>query len=98
MNFSTFTKCKTLLASSAHGFLEARRQRLEDERQFYRNLKAYCRANNLSPICEDDWKTAACDNTDDISPQSTRKKMYHEQRRTSRVERLRLLAFSGWQR
>lgn len=61
----TFTKCKTLLASSARSFLEARRQRLEHERQFYRNLKAYCRANNLSPICEDDWKTAAFDKTDD---------------------------------
>ena len=62
---STFTKCKTLLASSVRGFLEARRQRLEHEREFYRNLKAYCRANNLSPICEDDWKTAAYDKTDD---------------------------------
>jgi hypothetical protein len=65
MDFCTFTKCKTLLASAAHGFTETRRQRLEHEREFYRNLRAYCRANNLSPICENDWKTAAFDNADD---------------------------------
>ena len=62
---SIFAKCKTLFARSARNLLEVRRQRRKHEREFYRNLKAYCRANNLSPICEDDWKTAACDKIDD---------------------------------
>jgi hypothetical protein len=40
---------------------EARRRRVEHDRQFYRNLNAYCRANNISPVCEDDWRTWAGD-------------------------------------
>ena len=58
-------KSKALLARSVRGLIEARRRRIEHEREFYRNLKAYCRANNLSPVCEDDWKTAAYDKSDD---------------------------------
>jgi len=36
----------------------ARRRRIEQEREFYRKLAAHCRANDLSPICNDDWKSA----------------------------------------
>jgi hypothetical protein len=61
---NTFAKNKALLAHYIRGLVEARRQRLEHEREFYRNLKAYCRVNNLSPICEDDWRTAVYDNAD----------------------------------
>ena len=39
--------------------LAERRRRIDDEREFYANLQAYCRANNLSSVCEDDWKSAA---------------------------------------
>ena len=62
---NTFAKNKALLAHYVRGIVEARRQRLEHEKEFYRNLKAYCRANNLSPICGDDWKTAAYAKADD---------------------------------
>jgi hypothetical protein len=56
---------KALLARYVQSLIEARRLRREHERDFHRNLKAYCRVNNLSPICGDDWKTAACHNPDD---------------------------------
>jgi hypothetical protein len=62
---NSFVKNRVVLAHYVRGLVEARRQRLEHERKFYRNLKAFCRANNLSPICEDDWKTAAYDKIDD---------------------------------
>jgi hypothetical protein len=61
----TLTKSKALLAGWLRRLLEARKHRIEREREFYRNLSAYCRANNLSPICEDDWKVAAYDKIDD---------------------------------
>jgi uncharacterized protein YgiB involved in biofilm formation len=61
---NTFAKNKAVLAHYVSGLVEARRQRLEHDRKFYRNLNAYCRANNLSPICADDWKTAAHDEAD----------------------------------
>src|SRR5262245_9007551 len=51
--------CRTALASFFRSRLEARRRRIEQDKEFYQKLAAYCRANNLSPICEDDWKTAA---------------------------------------
>ncbi len=35
---------------------EARRRRAAHEREFSRAFEDYCRANNLSPICVDDWK------------------------------------------
>ena len=54
---NTFAKSKALLTRYVRGLMEARKRRIEHEREFYRNLKAYCRANNLSPVCEDDWKT-----------------------------------------
>jgi hypothetical protein len=54
-----FTKVKTLLASSVRGLVDARARRREEEREFYRKLRAYCRANRVSPMCEDDWKTRA---------------------------------------
>jgi hypothetical protein len=38
-----------------------RRRRLARERRFYRHLNAYCRANDLSPILADDWKTLYSD-------------------------------------
>jgi uncharacterized protein YgiB involved in biofilm formation len=56
-----FMKFKALFASYVRRLAEANKRRLEQERAFYRNLNAYCRANNLSTICEDDWKTAAHD-------------------------------------
>ena len=49
---------KSPLACRVRGLVEARRRRAAQDREFYRNLDAYCRANNLSPVCEDDWKTA----------------------------------------
>ena len=53
------TKSKALVADWLGHLLIAHRRKTEQERDFYRNLAAYCRANNLSPVCEDDWKTAA---------------------------------------
>ena len=61
----TLAKGKALLVRYVRGLIEARRRRIEHEREFYRNLKAYCRANNLPPICEDDWKITAYDKIDD---------------------------------
>jgi hypothetical protein len=34
---------------------EARRRRVALEEEFYREFEGYCLANNLSPICVDDW-------------------------------------------
>jgi hypothetical protein len=60
----TLTRSRALLADWLRRLLEARKRRMEREREFYRSLNAYCRANNLSPICEDDWKVAAYDKSD----------------------------------
>jgi hypothetical protein len=49
------------LASCVHSLIEARRRRIEEDKKFYRELRAYCRANNISPVCEDDWRTVAHD-------------------------------------
>lgn len=57
----TITRSQAPLACWLRRLIEARRRRIEHEREFYRKLKAYSRANNVSPICEDDWKTAAYD-------------------------------------
>jgi hypothetical protein len=35
---------------------EARRCHTAQEQDFYRMFAGYCRANNLSPVCADDWK------------------------------------------
>jgi hypothetical protein len=59
------TKSKALLTHWLRRFLQARKHRTQQEREFYRKLGAYCRANNLSPICEDDWKSAAYIRNDD---------------------------------
>jgi hypothetical protein len=56
---------KLQLASYIRGRIDARRRRIEHEREFYRKLGAYCRANNLSCVCEDDWKMAAYAKNDD---------------------------------
>jgi hypothetical protein len=56
---ATLAKSKTLLAGWLRALLEAHRRRIKQEQDFYRNLAAYCRDNDLSPVCEDDWKTAA---------------------------------------
>jgi hypothetical protein len=61
----TLTTSKAMLAGWLRRLMEARKQRIEREREFYCNLNAYSRANNLSPICEDDWKVAAYDKIDD---------------------------------
>lgn len=55
----TFSKVKVMLASFVRGRIEARARRRDEEREFYRKLRAYCRANGISPMCEDDWKTRA---------------------------------------
>jgi hypothetical protein len=47
------------LAALIHQRIEARKRAIELERAFYRKLNAYCHANNLSALCEDDWRTAA---------------------------------------
>ena len=57
-----------------HHLMEARRRRIKQDNEFYRSLRAYCRANNLSPVCEDDWKTAAADDTDGDNPSMTHSK------------------------
>jgi hypothetical protein len=54
-----FTTCESALVSFVRKRIEARKRSIEREKAFYRKLGAYCRSNNLSPICEDDWKTAA---------------------------------------
>jgi hypothetical protein len=48
---------KALLAGSVRRLIEARRRRIAHEREFYRNLDAYCRAHDVPCVCEDDWKT-----------------------------------------
>ena len=58
---NTLTHFQAILASTVREIVEARKRKLEQEQAFYRNLSAYCRAHDLSPICEDDWKTAAYD-------------------------------------
>jgi hypothetical protein len=60
----SLTRSRALLAAWLRRLLEARKRRMEREREFYRSLNAYCRANNLFPICEDDWKIAAHDKSD----------------------------------
>jgi hypothetical protein len=62
---NSFVKNRALLAHYVRGLVEARRQRLEHERKFFPNLKTFYRANNLSPICKDEWKTADYDKIDD---------------------------------
>ena len=69
----TLIKSKALLVGRLRRFLEARKHRIEREREFYRNLNAYCRANNLSPTCEDDWKVAAYGKIDDNASVTTNK-------------------------
>ncbi len=55
----TLRSFRTGISSFVRARMLARQRRIEQEKEFYRKLEAYCRANNLSPICEDDWKTAA---------------------------------------
>src|SRR5262245_52126726 len=56
---SMFARSRVLLVHFVHALIEARTRSIEGERRFYQSLDAYCRANNLSSVCEDDWKTAA---------------------------------------
>jgi hypothetical protein len=56
---AALARSNTRLSHWLRRMLQARKHRVEQEREFYRKLGAYCRANNLSPICEDDWKSAA---------------------------------------
>ena len=56
-----------VIAGGVRRYIESRRRRIEQDDEFYRGLRAYCRANNLSPVCEDDWKTVAADDTDNPS-------------------------------
>jgi hypothetical protein len=37
--------------------IASRRRRAAQDDAFYRDLAAYCRANKVTPVCEDDWKT-----------------------------------------
>jgi hypothetical protein len=59
-----FADCTVLLARCVRGLIETRRRRIAHDEQFYRELRVYCRANNVSPVCEDDWRTAATDRSD----------------------------------
>lgn len=52
-----FTKITARFAGSLRRRIAARRRRIEHDAEFYRTLNAYCRANNLPPVCEDDWRT-----------------------------------------
>ena len=67
------TKSTALITDWLGRFLNASRRRTEQERAFYRNLAAYCRANSLSPVCEDDWKTAAYIKNGDDPPTTNSK-------------------------
>jgi hypothetical protein len=49
-------RSKTTLAAIVRNNIEARERRIEHDEKFYRELGAYCRANNLPPVCEDDWR------------------------------------------
>jgi hypothetical protein len=69
----TLTRSRTLFAGWLKCLLDAHRRRTEQETDFYRNLATYCRANNVSPVCEDDWKTAAYIRNDDKSSMINRK-------------------------
>jgi hypothetical protein len=51
--------CCIALASFIRKHREARTRRIEQEKEFYRKLAAYCRSNNLPAVCGEDWKTAA---------------------------------------
>ena len=55
-------RCRAAVASRVRALVEARRQRIECEKEFYRKLAAYCRANNLPMVCGEDWKPAAYSN------------------------------------
>ncbi len=55
---NTFTKSKSLLARSISELIEARRRSVEHEREFYRDLNAYCRAHKMPAVCTDDWMTS----------------------------------------
>jgi hypothetical protein len=60
MNFmDALARSRELFAGWLRSLLDARRRKIEQEKDFYRSLATYCRANNVSPVCEDDWKTAA---------------------------------------
>ena len=54
---NTLTRSKALLAAHIRSRIKARKHRTANEREFYRNLTAYCLVNNVSPVFEDDWKT-----------------------------------------
>ena len=45
------------LADRIRTIQEARIRRREHSDKFYRDLKNYCRANNLTAVCEDDSRT-----------------------------------------
>jgi hypothetical protein len=49
-------KGRALLARHFARLGEVRLRRDAHEREFYREFEGYCRANNLSPICVEDWK------------------------------------------
>jgi hypothetical protein len=56
---ATLRSYRIALATLIHARLQARRRRIEQEKEFYRRLQAYCRANNLPAVCGEDWKSAA---------------------------------------
>jgi hypothetical protein len=49
-------KGRALLARHFARLGEARLRRNAHEHEFHRGFEGYCRANNLSPICVEDWK------------------------------------------
>lgn len=52
-------RCRAMLASGIRARIQARRRRVEQEKEFYQKLAAYCRSNNLPVVCGEDWKSAA---------------------------------------
>lgn len=52
-------RCGAMVASRIRARIQARRRRIEQEKEFYLKLAAYCRSNNLPAICAEDWKSAA---------------------------------------
>jgi hypothetical protein len=58
------------LARLARGFANERKRRRAQDEQFYRDLRAFSLANNLPPVCEDDWRVGAESKLGKISPHS----------------------------
>jgi hypothetical protein len=54
---SALTATKASIEDGLRNLAEARKAHRKHDEKFYRDLNAFCRANNVSHVCEDDWKT-----------------------------------------